>query len=59
MNNRILDQGNLQVNRFFTSDTKACEDGALEARTEEIAGLTASLVLRCDDCWGGFVARTP
>lgn len=57
MNKRILDQGNLQVNRFFTLDTKAYEDGALDARTKEIAGLAASLVLRCDDCIGYHVIR--
>lgn len=50
MNQRILDQKNLAINRFFTLDTKAYEDGALDGRTKEIAGLSASLVLRCDDC---------
>jgi AhpD family alkylhydroperoxidase len=50
MNERILAAGNLQINRFFTLDTKAYEDGALDARTKEIAGLAASMVLRCDDC---------
>jgi len=50
MNRRILDQKNLNINRFFTLDTKAYEDGALDATTKEIAGLSASLVLRCDDC---------
>ena len=50
MNERILAEGNLPINRFFTLDAKACEDGALDARTKEIAGLAASMVLRCDDC---------
>jgi AhpD family alkylhydroperoxidase len=50
MNARILEQGCLGVNRFFTLDTKAYEDGALDARTKEVAGLVGSLVLRCDDC---------
>lgn len=50
MNERILAAGNLNINRFFTLDTKCYEDGALDARTKEIAGLSASLVLRCDDC---------
>lgn len=50
MNERILAARNLPINRFFTLDTKAYENGALDARTKEIAGLSASLVLRCDDC---------
>jgi AhpD family alkylhydroperoxidase len=50
MNKRILEQKNLNINRFFTLDAQAYEDGELDAKTKEIAGLSASLVLRCDDC---------
>jgi AhpD family alkylhydroperoxidase len=50
MNERILAAGNLPVNRFFALDAKAYEGGALDARTKELAGLAASMVLRCDDC---------
>ena len=50
MNERILAQKNVGVNRFFALDARAYEDGALDARTKEIAGFAASLVLRCDDC---------
>ncbi len=57
MNKRIIEQKNLNINRFFTLDTKAYEDGALDARTKEIAGLSASLVLRCDDCIAYHVLR--
>ena len=57
MNERILAAKNLQINRFFTLDTKTYEDGALDARTKEIAGLSASLVLRCDDCIAYHVIR--
>lgn len=57
MNERILQQKNLNINRFFTLDTKAYEPGALDARTKEIAGLSASLVLRCDDCIAYHVIR--
>lgn len=57
MNERILAAGNLPINRFFTLDTKAYEDGALDARTKEIAGLVGSLVLRCDDCIAYHVIR--
>ena len=34
MNQRTLDQGNLQTNRFFTLDGKAYEGGALDGRTK-------------------------
>lgn len=40
----------LLTRRFITLDTKAYEDGALPARTKELLGLAASMVLRCDDC---------
>ena len=50
MNQRILDAQNLNINRFFTLDGKAYEDGALDTKTKELAGLAASLVLRCEDC---------
>ena len=50
MNKRILDAQNLNINRFFTLDGKAYEDGALDTKTKELAGLAASMVLRCDDC---------
>ena len=57
MNERIRAANNLNINRFFTLDGKAYEDGALDARTKELAGLSASLVLRCDDCIGYHVIR--
>ena len=50
MNRRIFDQQNLVTNRFFALDGKTYEDGALDARTKELLGLVASMVLRCDDC---------
>ncbi|MEK7667266.1 MAG: carboxymuconolactone decarboxylase family protein [Gemmatimonadota bacterium] len=50
MNAAILAADNLTVKRFFALDTRAYEDGALPARTKELLGLVASLVLRCDDC---------
>src|SRR5215472_13313658 len=50
MNEKILAQGNLGVKRFFNLDTQAYHDGALSAKTKELLGLVASLVLRCDDC---------
>ncbi len=57
MNERILAQKHLGINRFFTLDTKAYEEGALDVKTKEIAGLAASMVLRCDDCIAYHVIR--
>ncbi|MCH7994710.1 MAG: carboxymuconolactone decarboxylase family protein [Planctomycetes bacterium] len=57
MNERILSQKHLGINRFFTLDTKAYEEGALDVKTKEIAGLAASMVLRCDDCIAYHVIR--
>lgn len=50
MNERLLGAGNLEIKRFFALDTRAYEAGALPARTKELLGLVASIVLRCDDC---------
>jgi AhpD family alkylhydroperoxidase len=57
MNQRILEEKNLVTNRFFALDTKTYEEGALDTRTKELAGLSASLVLRCDDCIAYHVIR--
>ncbi|HOO17131.1 MAG: carboxymuconolactone decarboxylase family protein [Phycisphaerae bacterium] len=57
MNERILAAGNLGINRFFALDGKAYADGALDGKTKELAGLAASLVLRCDDCIAYHVIR--
>jgi AhpD family alkylhydroperoxidase len=57
MNQRILDQKNVSINRFFALDARAYEDGALASKTKELAGLAASLVLRCDDCISYHVVR--
>ncbi len=46
----ILEAGNLEIRRFFALDTRAYDNGALPARTKELFGLVASMVLRCDDC---------
>jgi AhpD family alkylhydroperoxidase len=50
MNEKILASDNLQVKRFFALDTQAYGDGALPAKTKELLGLVASMVLRCNDC---------
>ena len=50
MNERIVAQKNRSINRFFTLDTQAYEAGTVDSLSKEYAGLTASMVLRCDDC---------
>ncbi|MEQ8770215.1 MAG: carboxymuconolactone decarboxylase family protein [Phycisphaerales bacterium] len=50
LNEKILARGSLVTKRFFTLDEKVYDDGALDRKTKELLGLTASLVLRCDDC---------
>ena len=57
MNQEILDENNLVVNRFFALDGRAYEAGALDVKTKELLGLVASLVLRCDDCVTYHVVR--
>lgn len=57
MNERILGEGNLVVNRFFALDGKTYEAGALDVKTKELLGLVASAVLRCDDCITYHLAR--
>jgi AhpD family alkylhydroperoxidase len=50
MNERILEQGTLEIKRFFALDAKTYEAGALDEKTKELLGLAVSMVLRCDDC---------
>jgi AhpD family alkylhydroperoxidase len=50
MNEKLLDGNHLGIKRFFALDTQAYENGALDKKTKELMGLTASIVLRCDDC---------
>jgi AhpD family alkylhydroperoxidase len=50
MNKRILEEGTLEIKRFFALDERTYASGALDAKTKELMGLAASMVLRCDDC---------
>jgi ribonuclease HI len=50
MNEKILNSGFRDFNKFFALDNKAYIDGALPAKTKELMGLVASMVLRCNDC---------
>ena len=50
MNQRLMAEDNKVLKRFFSLDNQTYQDGALPARTKELLGLVASMVLRCDDC---------
>lgn len=50
MNRKILDRGTIEIKRFFGLDKQTYKPGSLDAKTKELMGLVASMVLRCDDC---------
>lgn len=50
MNERILSTKNKTIQKIYNADTTAYQEGALDAKTKEMLGLVASMVLRCDDC---------
>lgn len=50
MNERIADIDHLGIKRFYNLDNCAYKDAALPAKTKELLGLVASMVLRCNDC---------
>ncbi|RME18781.1 MAG: carboxymuconolactone decarboxylase family protein [Candidatus Zixiibacteriota bacterium] len=57
LNERVLAREDLNIKRFFGLDDAVYRDGALDAKTKELLGLVASLVLRCDDCISYHVIR--
>jgi len=50
LNEVVMQEANLVMKRFFNLDMQAYQGAALSAKTKELLGLVASLVLRCDDC---------
>lgn len=50
LNAMVMRNASTKMKRFWTLDHQAYEAGALPAKTKELLGLVASLVLRCDDC---------
>jgi AhpD family alkylhydroperoxidase len=50
LNELTLERASLEIKRFFSLDSQTYRNGALPARTKELLGLVASMVLRCDDC---------
>ena len=58
MNERILEEGTVVTKRFLALDHQCYEAGALDAKTKELLGLSASLALRCDDCISYHLLRS-
>ena len=50
LNARVAKADNFLVKRFYNVDHNTYLDGALPAKMKELMGLSASTVLRCDDC---------
>jgi len=50
MSDKILNSGFHDYKKFFAHNNKAYINGALPAKTKELVGLVASMVLRCNDC---------
>jgi len=50
MNDKLLADNNKIIKRIFNLDTNAYKANVLDKKTKELLGLTASAVLRCDDC---------
>lgn len=49
--NEILAKyANRNQKKFYGLDASTYQSGALDKKTKELLGFTASLVLRCDDC---------
>jgi AhpD family alkylhydroperoxidase len=50
LNKIVMKYGGTNIKRFYSIDSQVYKPGALPAKTKELLGLVASLVLRCDDC---------
>jgi ribonuclease HI len=50
LNEIVMKYAGTSIKRFYGLDERIYRDGALPAKTKELLGLVASLVLRCDDC---------
>ena len=50
LNQRLTEIDNRVIKRVLSVDAQTYTAGALDPPTKELIGLTASLVLRCDDC---------
>ena len=50
LNEIVMKYAGKEIKRFYSLDSQVYREGALPAKTKELMGLVASLVLRCDDC---------
>ena len=50
LNRLVMKYARQTTKRFHALDAQVYRQGALSAKTKELIGLVASLVLRCDDC---------
>jgi AhpD family alkylhydroperoxidase len=57
LNELVMAYAGLGTKRFFSLDSQVYREGTLSAKTKEMLGLVASLVLRCDDCITYHVIR--
>jgi AhpD family alkylhydroperoxidase len=57
LNEIVMRYAGLSTKRFFSLDSQVYREGALPAKTKEMLGFVASLVLRCDDCITYHVIR--
>ncbi len=57
LNRIVMKYAGTNVKRFWSIDSQVYRQGALPAKTKELLGLVASLVLRCDDCVKYHIVR--
>jgi AhpD family alkylhydroperoxidase len=57
LNEIVMKHAGTNVKRFWSIDSQVYRQGALPAKTKELLGLVASLVLRCDDCVKYHIVR--
>ncbi len=50
LNEEVLALAGQTTKRFFSLDSQAYREGAIDEKHKELIGLAASMVLRCDDC---------
>jgi AhpD family alkylhydroperoxidase len=57
LNRIVMKYAGTNVKRFWSIDSQVYRQGALPAKTKELLGRVASLVLRCDDCVKYHIVR--
>ena len=58
LNRLVMKYAGTNIKRFWSVDSQVYRQGALPAKTKELLGLVASLVLRCDDCVKYHIVRS-